>query len=146
MSYWTLIKTFGPFVLIALLLTTCAVQTKRLDHAKADLVEARLALKDPATGKPWKLVAENAAMNYATCQRNEKTLSDTLTASQFAVDAWKRDGERRDAEVAKARQAAQKSALAAQAAADRLQAFQAKGADVCTRLLEVDKEVRETTR
>ena len=117
------LKVWGALGLAALL-GLIAVQTARLNHAKADLGAAQAALLDPATRQTWQ--AEDIA-----AQASLVSLRAAIDAQNQAVTALRADGA---AQTAAAQQAvtAQVAALkAAQAKAAQLLAAQ-PGADGCS--------------
>lgn len=133
-------------LMFAAVLASCGVQTARLKHAKADLGAAVAAQTDPHTKMKWEAEYELSAANLGTCKADRDAFKGDFDAQTRATEAAKAQTDLRDAAIASARQAAQKSALAAQSAGNLLAAFQAKGGDTCARLLDVDQKVKELSR
>jgi hypothetical protein len=117
-------------LVIASMVALLAVQTGRLDHAKADQV-------NPATGTKWKAEAKRdagllsaAVSDLAQCRDNVQAQKDAIALQNGRVDAWKAEAERMAGEADKARQtAALARRKAERTAADILAAR--PGADVC---------------
>lgn len=84
--------------------------------------------------------------DYKTCQANERTLGDLIDLQNKAVDAAKANSDRRQAEIAKARQAAASEAARASRAEKALSTFKPVGNDQCSRLLSVDERVKELSK
>lgn len=87
-----------------------------------------------------------ARANLSTCQTNTRTLETTIAGQNAAIDAFKREGEARAAEIAKARQAARSEAERADKAAATLAKLKPAGIDICARMLAVDEAVKEIGR
>lgn len=133
-------------IMFAAVLASCGVQTARLKHAKADLGAAVAAQTDPHTKMKWEAEYELAAANLGTCKLDRDAFKGDFDAQTRATEAAKAQTDLRDAVIASARQAAQKSALAAQNAGSLLEAYKTVGADTCARMLDVDKRVKELSR
>lgn len=121
--------TGAVVVVIAGLSLGMAVQTWRLDHAKADLKSARAALKDPETKQTWQAVAEQ-------CKANAQTLSDSLDRQNAAVLAWQQAGQQASQAATAAVRAAGVAQNAAQAQAGAILAAR-PGDDRCASALEL---------
>lgn len=144
--------SLGPYlagavgVLLALSMATAAVQGVRLKHAKADLVAARAALVNPATHKTWRNEAERAAGQLATCQGNEKTLTDTLGRQKDALTAMQQVSDRKLAQAATAAQAARAVAESARQQSGEILARQLLGATACERAEDARRHFLETVK
>lgn len=87
-----------------------------------------------------------AQANLSTCRSNGAALEASLKGQNDALDAFRREGEARGAEVARARQAAAKEAERADRAAATLAKLKPAGVDLCARMLAVDEAVKEIGR
>ncbi len=81
--------------------------------------------------------------NYDSCQKNEATQESAIQAQNASIAALKADSDQRAKTLSDALVAARKTALTASQRADKLLALKPKGADVCARVLDVDKAVLE---
>jgi uncharacterized protein YlxW (UPF0749 family) len=82
--------------------------------------------------------------DLAVCQDGRARLQAAVEAQNAAVAALRAAGEQRAQAVAGALAAAKGEAKAASARADRIVAVEPKGADVCARLLDVDRKIMRT--
>jgi hypothetical protein len=117
-------------LVIASMVALLAVQTGRLDHAKADQV-------NPDTGTKWKAEANRdagllsaAVSDLAQCRDNVQAQKDAITLQNGRVDAWKAEAERMAGEADKARQTAALARRKAERTAAGILAAR-PGADVC---------------
>jgi hypothetical protein len=83
-----------------------------------------------------------AEANLTTCHKSEVNLQTELSIQKAAVAALKADGDRREAEIAKARQAARSEAARADHAIDVLAHAQPTGVDACARTLDAVRIAR----
>jgi uncharacterized protein YlxW (UPF0749 family) len=79
--------------------------------------------------------------DLAVCQDGRARLQAAVEAQNAAVAALRTESERRAQAVAGALAAATDEAKAATARAGRIAAVEPKGADVCARLLDVDRKI-----
>lgn len=84
--------------------------------------------------------------DLGTCRANGAALEAAIAGQNAAVDAFKREGEAKVAEIAKARQATRQEAERADRAAASLKRLKPAGGDVCARMLAVDEAVKEASR
>ena len=147
----------GPWVLsglaVAFLMLSggLAIQTHRVEGAKADLKEARAALYVPgADGKPtkltWRAKAEAAERNLGTCQTNGLKLQVEIGRQNAAVDTAAAEGRQRTADAEKAVQAARTATQRAEKAAASILNRQPVGIDTCARVLDVDRQFLENLK
>jgi hypothetical protein len=75
----------------ALILSLCALQTARLHHAKVDLARARAELKDPDSGRTWRVLADDRSNQIrnldAAAARQDAALEGLRVASERATRA-----------------------------------------------------------
>lgn len=127
--------TAGPWILGALAallvgsVSATAIQSLRLDHAKADLESARAALKDPVTRRPWKDLAIERGRDLERCQANAETLKASLDDQTAAVGRWKAEATTRAGEAARAALDARGARAVAESRARELAAI--KSASTC---------------
>lgn len=86
---------------------------------------------------------KGARSQLAACHQNVGALEGSIARQNAEVATWKAEGERRAAEMEKARLAARKEAERADKAADMLAKVKPAGNDVCARILAVDAAVKE---
>jgi uncharacterized protein YlxW (UPF0749 family) len=82
--------------------------------------------------------------DLAVCQDGRARLQAAVEAQNAAVTALKAEGERRERAVSSALTVAKGEAKAATERAGRIAAVEPKGADVCARLLDVDRKIMRT--
>lgn len=133
-------------MLLAAAVASCSVQSARLKHAKADLQTAKAEQVDPHTKVRWEAEYEIAGSNLVTCKSDRDAFKADFDSQTRALDASKAASDQRDAAIASARQAAQRSALAAQSAGNLLAAYKLTTTGTCERLLEADRKVKELTQ
>lgn len=83
--------------------------------------------------------------DLSTCKANTSALEASIAGQNAAVDAFKREGDAKAAEAARARQATRHEAERADRAAAALARFKPAGNDLCARMLAVDAAVKENT-
>lgn len=128
-----------PITWLALLAALLALQTMRLNHARADLTTARAALINPATKHTWQDDYTASQVDLGTCRTNNTTLSDALKTQNAAVLAAKAEGDRR---TALATQAAANARAVAESRRQEALAIMARvsGPDVCRDALALARE------
>lgn len=84
--------------------------------------------------------------DLGTCRANGAALEAEIASQNAAVDAFKREGAAKVAEIAKARQATRQEAERADRAAAALKRLKPAGNDLCARMLAVDEAVKEIGR
>lgn len=128
-------KLAGPIALgLAIVLLTGLVwQSSQLSLTRGELAKADERI-------------ETLGRDLSQCRVNIGTLEDAREVQNAALDAFKREGEAKAAEVAKARQASRQEAERADRAAAALRRLSPAGLDVCARMLEVDEAVKELAR
>jgi uncharacterized protein YlxW (UPF0749 family) len=82
--------------------------------------------------------------DLAACQDGRARLQVAIEAQNAAVSTLKAEGERREQAVVGALATAKGEAKAATARASRIAAVEPRGADVCSRLLDVDRKITRT--
>lgn len=130
---------------LGLILALLAIQTVRINNAKSDLAQAKAALINPATRKPWRDEAIRDARDLATCRENVGALDRSLTAQNEAVAAQAAESAQRVAEAEKGLQQALKGRAKAEAQARDL-LRPPVGIDACARTEEIDRRFLETLR
>lgn len=127
------------------------IQTARLKHTRADLVTAKALLYVPGfDGKPtkvtWQQKAELAEGNLTVCRLNVQELNGSVERQNLAVEAFKAESDLRARQVADAVRTAQKDAMAAQSAAERILGTRMTDDDQCERLKEAERAISGATR
>lgn len=141
--------TLGAAGLLALSVGTCTVQSKRLDHAKADLTAARAALIDPVTRKTWQSEAVKARRDAQDARRDLGTCHASLTDATAALDRQSATVRALGAETARAKAVSDKARADARSVAESYRQAAAAipsakpGPDRCASAV---KLVRETAR
>lgn len=119
----------------ALLITLVAIQSARLGHAKADLEKERKALRESTA----ELKLAKAGLD--TCTLDRTSLRKAVDTQNAAVAAQHAESEHTAALLTQALSQARETAAQADRKARALQTHQIAGADVCQRLLDVDRAI-----
>jgi hypothetical protein len=137
LAVWTFLKSpVGRYVLIglaALAVVFGIYQAGRSSGVKHERI---------ASAKAIAIVRAD----LATCKANGQTLEASIASQNARVDALKADSDQRAKMLADALVGARKAALTASQRADKLMALKPKGADVCSRVADVDRVVLEGLR
>lgn len=110
-----------PILCTVAALGVAGLQTHRLSVAQADLVAARADLE--------------------TCHGNVKTATDLVASQSAQTDAYRADGDKREAALLAALVPALKVAAGHQTKAAALAVYTPKGADACAQLVDLDREI-----
>jgi hypothetical protein len=104
MSFLALLRLVGPMRLaaaigVALLVALVGLQSARLASAKA-------ALNEPLSGRPWRVVANEAQRARQACASERDGLCEALLSQSAAIDRLRQDREARTSAAAAVRRAA----------------------------------------
>lgn len=128
---------------IALLMAALAIQSARVSNLKGHLRDARAALINPVTKKPWQFEAMRDARDLQTCRGSVQALEASRQAQNAAVAALEAESTRRVTEAEKALSAARRGLAKAEADARRM-LRPPVGIDACARTEEIDRRLLET--
>ncbi len=94
---------------IAVAVAVFGLQGARLSHAKHELVQAKLALRNPETQRTWEVEAKSARADFERCSGRATALADDIEAQNKALRSLKSEADRRlaasERELASARDA-----------------------------------------
>lgn len=80
------------------------------------------------------------------CRANTDELTGKIDAANAEIDAAKREGDRKAKALADELKIARKAAATSDARADKLERYRARGADLCARMIDADRQIMETVR
>lgn len=123
-------------LLVFAVLAVLGVQNVRLSHAKHDLAQAKLALRDPETLRTWEAEARASLADLERCRARATALADAIAAQNQALRSLKFESDRRLAASERDLAAARGSVRTAKA--DALRILQARpDLDTCQSALDL---------